>query len=336
MPVSPANRGTPDRTQKTPQRPRPTPSGVPLFAVDFGTGKALCVHGPDGPVDVKSLKLRRSTPRDEFTSLVTALLELGNVVFENTTIGSSGAELQDVRDVIEKRTNKLHNVYTVSKHAVKNHRKDHGLPTPSGDAEHADSARIIYTIGSELDVEGRPRRMKIWREKIPITRKHVTVRPMDKRGYDDEQARQLMCYLPPYEQLPPEIRASPIGLNGNYRRCFAIPFAQAIDEIRERILIGESGLRSLFLRIIGLTDQGHSCHYRRVFNSDWVQENAKTLACVSSMTEVSRYTRKQAQKKTTWQIRRLFHLCVRWLNGTYPSQEELNPPETPPPPKRLR
>lgn len=313
------------------------PDTTLLCAVDFGTGSKLCIHGPCGPIDKGSLDIPKvyggKTPRDEFIGVMTALMKRYDVVVESPTIGASGAEVEDVRTIVAGSVRKL---YTIQARAVKNYRKDHGMAMPSRNKDDekdrdeswdAEAARILYTIATT-----QPMRLRLWKESYKLVRKYSSVRPMDKRGYRCHESERLMKNLPPFRYLPMRLRGTAIELNGDYCRPIAIPFAQAMEEPYWRE-DGSGSQRDRFMKVLGLYDHGFGCHYRRM-TVEWMQEEAKILAGVTKMEEVSREVRKQAQKNTTSQIRFLFHLAKRWVDGDYP-MELVPKPDVPPQPRRL-
>ena len=65
-----------------------------VYAIDFGTGNALQIWGPDGPISKSSLALPRvpggKRPCDEFILILGLLLKDGDVVVESPTPGSGG------------------------------------------------------------------------------------------------------------------------------------------------------------------------------------------------------------------------------------------------------
>jgi hypothetical protein len=295
---------------------------TPIYAVDFGTGDAMQIWGSDGLVPKRSLALPRvpggKTPRDEFNLLLEALLARGDVVVESPTVGASGAEIQDVLDIVGRSNNVL---WTVSARAVKNYRRDHNLPWHKGaryakDGStpppatlllheqrivHVEDAEIIYRLATET-----PHRLRRWHVAEPANRVFTSVRPSDKRGYRDAASDSFMSLLPPFDSLPEDIR-DVLGVKGTYSRSMIMPFAMAL---REPFL--DNGppeeRRKRFMKILGSYDHGYPSFYRRMTVS-WMQENAKLLADVPRMEMVPQEIRKQAWKITQRQIRHLFHLA---------------------------
>lgn len=289
-----------------------------IHAVDFGTGAALAIHGPDGPVKKSTLQLPRvtggKTPRDEFRLLLMALIEKGDVVVESPTVGSSGAEVDDVEAIVNASD---HALYTISARAVKNYRMDHDLPNPKSYAKfvpgpantdstqeeaHVLDAEILYRIATQ-----EPYRLRTWHRALQIERVHTSVRPMDKRGYRDERAQAFLALLPPFPSLPAELQASPVCLGDDYRPTIAVPFAMALTEP-----FIEDGppeeRRKRFQKVVGSYEHGYPSFYRRMYIT-WMQENARRLADVTRMSEVPVEVRKAAMRMTQKQMRHLFHLA---------------------------
>jgi hypothetical protein len=293
-----------------------------VYAVDFGTGDALQIWGPQGLISKRSLKLPPvkggKTPRDEFIMVLGALLKMGDVVVESPTIGASGAEIGDVKAIVDQASNTLH---TVSARAVKNYRKDFGLAWHKGaryakdgapppqtldlheqKTVHVEDAQIIYKLATET-----PWRLRKWHIATPANRLFTSVRPSDKRKYRDERSDAFMANLPPFSTLPADI-AAVVGVKGDYSRSLVMPFAMALEEP-----FLDSGppdeARNRFIKILGSYDHGYPSFYRRM-TVDWMQENAKAMAGVTKMDEVPRAIRKEAWKVTQRQLRRLYHLAT--------------------------
>ena len=293
-----------------------------MIAVDFGTGTSLAIWGPDGYMDKKTLKKKLgfgsvkggTTPRYEFIRYLEALLEIDEVVVESPTIGSSGCEVGDVVDVVSRSK---YDLFTISARAVKNYVKDNDIKTgksyrkypieeapPAEQAEtHIKEAEIIYIIATTS-----PERLRLWHVAEPCHRIKKSVRPMDKRGYKDEESIRLMGLLPPFESLPAELRQT-LRTKDGYSRKLAIPFAQALEEefVWART---KDEARNRFAKVIGLYDHGYPSHYRRM-TVDWMQRVAKDDTGKSRIEQVTKAERKAALKKTQRQIRMLFHLCTR-------------------------
>lgn len=297
----------------------------PIYGVDFGTGDALAIHGPTGPVSKRDLQLPRvkggRTPALEFVMIAEALMRRGgDVVVESATIGSSGCEPADVVDLLARIPER--SLFTISNRAVKNYRLDHKLGWKKGaryakDGDeppvvmtleeqavvHVEDAEIIWRIATDT-----PHRLKKWTG--PATsaeRIHTSVRPMDKRGYRDERAEVFMALLPPYTTLPPELQEV-LGSKGDYSRSMVMPFAMASTE--PHIDDGPAeDRRRRYEKVIGLYDSGYPSFYRRA-TIVWMQENAKRLAGVTKIAEVTAPVRKEAWRLTQRQIRQFFYLTM--------------------------
>lgn len=311
------------------------------YAIDFGAGDALKIHGPKGPISVRELKLPRNKPgqgartdAQRFILLIEALMNggsfgpPGHVVLESPTIGSSGCEVEDAMELVQRSSQKL---FTVTARAVKNYRKDHGMRWAKGAryakdgapppvlltleeqrAVHGEDAEIIYAIATEY-----PERLYEWTgPSLEIERDYTSVRPMDKRGYADPRSDEFIERLPPFEALPPELKDvlggeidKKTGQRVGYSRAKSMPFAMATDEsfldqgpVEER--------RGRWEKIIGLYDRGYPSFYRRA-TIVWMQTVAKLMTGAERFEEVSREQRKQAWKTTQRQIRTLFHMSMQ-------------------------
>lgn len=305
-----------------------------IYAIDFGTGDALVIYGPEGVVSKKTLQLRRikggRTPAMELVMVLEALfvgsaeVPAGDVVVESATIGSSGCEVQDVIDLLERFPDR--DLYTLSTRAVKNFRADNPdkYPWKKG-ARYADSdtiitpeqlalykqvevheedALILYMIATET-----PHRLYHWTGPSDLCeRVHTSVRPMDKRGYRDERSRDFMRRLPRFALLPVELQDVLGVKGGGYSASMVMPFAMATTEpyldegpVEDR--------RRRYEKIIGLYDRGYPSFYRRA-TIVWMQENAKRLANVTKIAEVPAAVRKEAWKLTQRQVRQFFHLTM--------------------------
>lgn len=291
-----------------------------MIAVDFGTGSALAIHGPDGPITKKSLQLPKikggRTPRHEFKLILDALLVNDDVVVESPTVGSSGCEPGDVKEILQQHSHKL---YTLSSRAVKNYRMDHNIPNPksfgkylthsdhSQEESHIEDAEILYKIAVD-----HPTRLREWHEAVPCIREFSSVRPMDKRGYKDERANELMELIPPFEFLPEDLQKT-LGVKKgkvvDYSRSMVMPFAMALKE--PYLYDGaERTPRRRFEKIIGMYDHGYPSFYRRAVIV-WMQKVAKDKFGLTKFKgNVSPEERKAAWKTTQKQIRWFFHLCM--------------------------
>lgn len=312
-----------------------------IYGIDFGTGSALAVHGPSGPISKRALKLPKvpggRTPAMEFPLVVEALfigsddVPGGDVVVESPTLGSSGCERRHIVDLLARHPDRA--LFTVSARAVKNFRKDHDLgwkkgaryvrdgdPAPAEmtleeqASVHVEEAEIIYRIATEY-----PDRLYRWTgPSLEIERQFTSVRPMDKHLYRPEHspdAARFLALLPPFETLPGELRAvlgiyEGTGKNKRlgYSRSMVMPFAMATQEphvddgpIEDR--------RKRYEKVIGLYDRGYPSFYRRA-TVDWMHVVAKGLAEATKIEEVTREQRKLAWKTTQRQIRWFFHLMM--------------------------
>lgn len=300
-----------------------------IYAIDFGAGTALAIHGPNGPVDKKLLRLPRvkggRTDAMFFPMVVEALMtggefgSPGDVVVESATIGASGCEVDDVVELIKRRDQRL---YTITTRAVKNYRADHKLPWVKGaryvrdgqpapqamsledqESVHHEDAEIIYMIATN-----EPYRLHHWRgPSKELQRKHTSVRPMDKRGYKDERAEQFMAMAPAYADLPDELKLV-LGNGHEYSRAMVMPFIMATDEpyLDDGPLIER---RKRYEKIVGLYERGYPSFYRRA-SVVWMQHNAKELAGVTQIADVDPETRKRAWQITQRQVRNFFHLMM--------------------------
>jgi hypothetical protein len=299
-----------------------------IYGVDFGTGDALAIHGPSGPVLKRQLKLSKvkggRTPAMEFIMVADALmsggddLPPGDIVVESATIGSSGCEVEDIVTLLQEHRSQA--LYTISNRAVKNYRIDHKLEWRKGaryakdgaqlieidtqPAVHIEDAEIIYRIAVE-----HPERLYRWfGPSKKLERAHTSVRPMDKRGYRDDRAEMLMAMLPPYPTLPDELR-DVLGNGKEYSRSMVMPFALATQE--PHLDDGpKDKRRRRYEKVIGLYDRGYPSFYRRA-TIVWMQSVAKELAGVSRIAEVPQGLRKQAHKLAQRQIRWFFHLTMQ-------------------------
>lgn len=287
-----------------------------IVAVDFGTGDAMAIHGPDGPITKRELALPRvaggRTPSHEFPMVLEALMGRGyDVVVESPTIGSSGAEIRDVEEITRDHPGRT--LYTISARAVKNYRMDWDLPNPKSYrkyetiseetqvAAHKLDAEIIWMIATET-----PGRLRVWHQAEAAPRIHRSVRPMDKRGYRDDRADAFMALMPAPGLLPPDLRAVLLNPKGDYARSLVMPFAMALTEPYWRDAHPDDQRRR-FLKILGAYDHGYPSFYRRM-TIQWMQAVAKGMAGVTRMQDVPRDTRKEAQRATQRQLRHLWHL----------------------------
>lgn len=307
-----------------------------LYACDFGAGKALAFFGPDGLIDKKLINLPRvmggRLPWMEFPMYVEALmrgnaaLPAGDVVVESPTTKSSGCEPRHMDDILARNPGRT--LYTITARDVKNYRKDHpeypwkkggryrrdGDPYPAvltllEQCEvHEEDALIIYLIATQM-----PWHLHKWTSSsLEITRKHKSVRPMDKYAYTDDRSESYMRMVPPYEELPTELREV-LGVRGknkklDYSRSMVVPFAMATEEAylddgprEER--------RRRYEKIIGLYARGYPSFYRKAVDV-WLEVLSKQMTGKSKREDITREERKAAQKVLQRQIRWFFHLTM--------------------------
>lgn len=263
-----------------------------MIALDFGADAKLCLHGASGPVPVPAHG-RGLTAPEKFASTLESLLEHDDVVTESPTVGSSGAEPELVRAVVE---NAPHSLFLLPARAVKNYGKDIGSPTHTDE----ESAEWLYELATE-----NPDRMKVWR---PVTerlqRVHTSVRPWDKRGYKGDQVDEWMDNLPPFAALPEDLAA----LFGNgkkrapdYKRTLALPYAMAMTE-------PDSGTRKGFEKIIGLYGHGFPSFYRKT-NDRLLEVITKSNTGKRYRADITPAERKEAWRELRRMIRKLYHLA---------------------------
>lgn len=275
-----------------------------MITADFG--EPLAIHGPNGPITKKSLALPRvkggKTQRDDFNMTIAALLAQDDVVVEAPTVGSSGCEPDDVRELVAAAPNTL---YTLSARAVKNYRMDNGLRKKEGEpGEDVEDAEILWLIATN-----HPERLRVWHEAEPCDRQHTSVRPMDKRGYRDERAEAFMALLPAFSDLPNDLKAV-LGVGADdkriYSRSLVMPFAMALTEPYWQV-DDSTQHRERFQKVLGLYDSGYPSFYRRM-TVVWMQTNAKLMTGKTHNRDVTPAERKAAWKATQKQIRALFYL----------------------------
>jgi len=312
-----------------------------IYGIDFGTGDALAIYGPDGPVSRKLLKLPRKkpgegkrTPADEFPMMVEALfignsvVPAGDVVVESPTIGSSGCETATMIELLGRYPDRK--LYTISPRACKNYRKDHDLGWAKGAryAKDGDEPPVILTLEQQKSVHveeaeiiwkiatHHPERLYHWTgPSFALERLHTSVRPMDKRGYDDERAQRYMQKAPAFNALPAELQSvfgvwhgSGRNKHLDYSRSSVMPFIMATEEPHLENGPPEDRRRR-YEKVIGLYDRGYPSFYRRAAVS-LMQTNAKAIADVTKIEEVTPEQRKEAWKVTQRQIRWFFHLMM--------------------------
>jgi hypothetical protein len=221
-----------------------------MIAIDFGAGSKLVVF----PAEAHPGRITRGDPRwgkcaaDKFSALVGMLLEQDDVVVESATVGSSGAIPEDIRDVVGSAR---HVLYTLPNKAVMNWTNR----PATGDRARTDeeSARALHEIATT-----NPAALKVWRYVAPedkLVREHRSVRPSDKRGWDDDRARSAFAALPPYGSLPEDARDL-LGDGSDYNRD-AVSMALGLALTEPSVTSRES-----FERVLGLYGHGYPSFYR--------------------------------------------------------------------------
>lgn len=300
-----------------------------IYGIDFGAGSALSIYSDNGILHRKDLKLPRvpggKTPAMDFPMVLEALMAgeaPGDIVFESPTIGSSGCEVEDILALLTRTNQKI---YTISARAVKNFRMDHpdytwekgaryakdGVPLPyhielktQADVHDRD-AQIIHKIATQY-----PERLYHWTgPSEELTRKHTSVRPMDKHRYQGGRADFFMSLLPPFRDLPEDLQGIFEGTKaGEYSRPMVMPFAMSMDE--PYIDAGPpEERRRRYEKIIGLYDRGYPSFYRRK-TVEVMHHIAKTLTGAAKIEEVTKEQRKIAWKITQRELRKLFHVAM--------------------------
>lgn len=273
-----------------------------MHSMDFGAGNKLVFYGPEGLIKLPRLPNcpRGTGPRsqaEKFAEKFATIMTMDDVVTESATIGSSGAEPELIRQVVE---NSDHKLYTLSGRTVKNYVKTHGLDNPTD----ADCAQILYNVAVT-----KPDSLQLWRFRTSddrITRIHTSVRPHDKRDYRGPQVDAWMALLPPFASLPKELQDIFGNGNGDYSRAVSLPFAMALTEPTVHD-------RNSYEQVIGLYSHGYPSFYRRK-TVEVMQDIAKEMVGVTHNDEVSEGQRKEAWRITRRAIRQLYHLSKGILN----------------------
>lgn len=232
--------------------------GYPLIAVDFGAPAKLrafkIMSADDQGSHIDMPRLPRGVYKNDaekFAGRISELLKQGHVITESATIGSSGAEPEMFRDIVLEAP---HQLYTVSNRTVKN------IVGYTSEGPSDIGAQTQARVANE-----NPAALQLWRyrtEEEKLQRVHTSVRPMDKRGYDDEAARGLLEFLPPPDSLPmaaAEVFCK-VGKDGSaeYDRKLVIPFAMAMRD--EPFALAS---RRQFELVVGLYAHGYPSFYRR-------------------------------------------------------------------------
>jgi hypothetical protein len=265
--------------------------GKKFVAIDFGTAKNLQLHGIDGPISKKDLKLPKvkggTSPALEFERILSWCLNQGYVVVcESPTIGSSGVEKKRIHNLMQEY--EPWQLQTVSAHAVKNYLRDHGIPKD----DHKQAAKIIY----EIATAGAPERLHEWKyDETPLVRKHTSVRPMDKWGYKDQRSKTYLAKVP--DDLPKEV-VQYINVDKPAR---IIPFLMAFEEEGAETRAG-------YTKIIGAYEKRFPSFYSRN-RIELVQEIAKDKAGVTTMAEVTKQQRTEAFRLAQKLIRKFYRHC---------------------------
>lgn len=265
------------------------------LGLDFGSDDKdkLKAYGSHGPVILPATP-RGLTPAGRFAFTLESILQTSCIVLESPTIGSSGAEPEEIARVME---NSPHKIFMISARRVKNYLKDHSEVEKTDE----ECARIIYEIATRPNAYLKP-----WRY-IPKDQKfhraHRSVRPWDKRNYRGEIPDAYMSRLAPFHMLPDEYRfflTNGLKRIPDYRRAAVFPLAMAFDEEGCETWGG-------YDNIIGLHENGYPSFYRRCTVS-LMQTVAKKTVGVTRFSEVTPGQRKEAWKETKRMIRCIYHL----------------------------
>jgi hypothetical protein len=263
-----------------------------MIALDYGADQKLKLHTADGAIPPPKTS-RGLTPAQKFAEILRLLLAQDDVVLESPTVGSSGAEPELIREVVQTAP---HRLYKISARAVKNYVKTNNL----GKISDSQAAEIIHQIAISNPAAIQPWQYRDKEE----SRVHKSVRPYDKRGYKGSEVDKWMARLPPFGLLPEDMQR----LLGNgkkrhpdYARARVLPFAMALEERR-------SCSRDGYEWVIGLHGHGYPSFYRRC-TENLRQRVAKDLAGAKLNSEVTPGQRKESWKITRKMIRRLYHLA---------------------------
>jgi hypothetical protein len=275
--------------------------------MDYGGGTKFRLHDSEGPrqtpLSLYPKLFRGLTPDRKFAQSLEMLLADDDVTCEAATVGSSGADPELVRKVVESAP---HRLYKCSGRLVKNHLKDNGKTRE--DITDADAAEIIYN-----NAVTNPDSLSLWRyvaKEDKLVRVHRSVRPFDKRNYKDPVVDAYMDRLPAYKSLS-EFSQLIWGDGKKYSPSLALPFAMAFDE-------DGSGSWAGYDHVIGLHDTGFPCFYRRAtvtlmqrvskiqFKSNGLRGSGKSGAPLNR--DITKDMRKQAWRVAQFEIRKLYHL----------------------------
>jgi len=277
-----------------------------FYSLDYGNGAKLVAWGPHGEVKFPRLapRPRSEGPRsqaEKFRDKLAWLIEQGDVVFEQSTPGTSGAD----RDMIEKvAANAGHKIYLLSVRAVRARARDEKLP--GFEISDQDAARLIYELATEAFARPNHDGLSEYRaHRADYQREHTSVRPYDKHDYRHPQVEEWMRILPPFGELPAELQTI-FGLpSGVYSRAMVLPFAMAMHEPDYRA----KPTRATFEKMIGLHSHGAPSFYRRK-TVEVMQMIAKLRGGYDHFADVSASERKVAWREARRVIRKL-HAVMR-------------------------
>ena len=246
-----------------------------MIFVDGGTGPGkLHISPEEYATPLRDPELRGLNPAAKVAKQLVRLLQKGDICMESTMIGSSGLEVEEIMKVAQKSA---HSIFSVSARAVKNHAKDHGIKITdeNGAKDHSITVELIQKIhergGSVPCKAGGPN----------FTRLFTSVRPSDKRNYEDEAAQVALVVLPPHSLSPKN----------------AMPFGMALIEWA---MIGGTR-RESFEKILGGYEHGYPSFYRRACN-----ELMKEKLGLKRPSEATKAQRKEAWRLAAIEWRRLF------------------------------
>lgn len=281
-----------------------------MQALDYGEGGKLVAWGPRGEIEFPRLpsRPRGSGPRsqaEKFAEKLAWLLEQDDVVFEQSTPGTSGAD----RDLIAKvAASAGHRIYLVSVRAVKSLARDRDMPREITDAE---AAQLIYDVAMKaMARKNHDGLTEYYPDSNKIERKFTSVRPYDKHDYRHPQVDEWMSVVPAFDDLPEGVQKVFAGSSDGFSRAAILPFAMAMFEP------AYDGTRRSFEKIIGLHGHGAPSFYRRK-SIEVMQDIAKKSEGLSHFSDVSPQARKAAWKEARRIIRAL-HSAMRdnWPAGT--------------------
>lgn len=277
-------------------------------AIDYGKGKKLVAHDKNGVVPLPELK--KLLKYEIFIYILSYFLQIGDLVLESSTIGSSGVEPELVKEIVEKAPYRL---FVITSKAVKNYRLDNGIPL----SEKSDitDASLIYKIAIE-----HPERMKLWcYNPNRLHRKHQSVRPHDYRDYTGLLPDKWMSRLPPFSRLPLELQqvfGCGAKKKNTYNRALVLPFAMAFDE-------EGADTRDGYGTIIGYHEHGYPSFYKLavyklmranakiMFNIPMTNDKKGKIHEEEGKGNVPKPQRVIAWRAAKKQIRKLYHLSKK-------------------------